>query len=80
MANEIIFLTQIASIIAFIVVLFVLYRVLVSKKDATIELLKEENTYLKEQLETAKENTPDKLAKKLSVSKKGSNLLLALDY
>ena len=80
MANEIIFLTQIASIIAFIVVLFVLYRVLVSQKDATIELLKEENTYLKEQLETAKENTPDKLAKKLSVSKKGSNLLLALDY
>ena len=80
MANEIIFLTQIASIIAFIVVLFVLYRVPVSQKDATIELLKEENTYLKEQLETAKENTPDKLAKKLSVSKKGSNLLLALDY
>lgn len=66
MTIEHIFITQIISIIAFIIALFVLYRVLVSQKDASIELLKEKNTYLKDQLENAKENTPDKLAKKLS--------------
>ena len=66
MTNEIIFITQIASIISFIVALFVLYRVLVSKKDATIQLLKEKIDYLKEQLTNAQENTPDKIAKKLS--------------
>jgi flagellar motility protein MotE (MotC chaperone) len=66
MTNEIIFITQIASIISFIVALFVLYHVLVSQKDATIQLLKEKNDYLKEQLSNAQENTPDKIAKKLS--------------
>jgi flagellar motility protein MotE (MotC chaperone) len=66
MTNKIIFITQIASIISFIVALFVLYRVLVSQKDATIQLLKEKNDYLKEQLSNAQENTPDKIAKKLS--------------
>jgi flagellar motility protein MotE (MotC chaperone) len=66
MTNEIIFITQIASIISFIIVLFVLYRVLVSQKDATIQLLKEKNEYLKEQLTNAQEGTPDKIAKKLS--------------
>ncbi len=66
MTNEIIFITQLSSIIVFIVALFVLYRVLVSQKDATIELLKEKNTFLNEQLNEAKERTPDKLAKKLS--------------
>jgi preprotein translocase subunit SecF len=63
---ETVFITQIASIIGFTVVLFVLYRVLVSQKDATIELLKEKNSHLQEQLIAAREVTPDKLAKKLS--------------
>ena len=66
MTNEIIFITQLGSIIAFILALFVLYRVLVNQKDATIQLLKEQNTYLREQLKEAKEKTPDKLAKNLS--------------
>lgn len=66
MTTQVIFITQIASVFAFIVALFFLYRVLVSQKDATIELLKEENTYLQAQIEVAKENTPDKLAQRLS--------------
>ena len=41
MTNETIFITQLGSIIAFIVALFVLYSVLVNQKDATIQLLKE---------------------------------------
>ncbi len=66
MTNEIIFITQIASIISFIGALFILYRVLISQKDATIELLKEKNTFLKEQLDISQKNTPDNLAKILS--------------
>lgn len=41
MSIEILFYTQLASILAFTVALFVLYRVLVSQKDSTIQLLKE---------------------------------------
>ena len=47
MINEISLITPTASIILFIVALFILYRILVSKKDATIELLKEKMTSLK---------------------------------
>lgn len=41
MSNELIFYTQIASIITFIASIFFLYRLLVSQKDATIESLRE---------------------------------------
>ncbi len=51
MTNEIIFYTQIVSILSFVGSLFVLYRVLIKQKDATIELLKEKVSFLKEQLE-----------------------------
>ncbi len=37
-----------------------------SQKDATIELLKEKNTFLSDQLKSAKELGPDKLAESLS--------------
>lgn len=66
MTNEIIFTTQVISIITFITTLFVLYHILVNQKNATIQLLKEKNAYLQDQLVMATENTPDKLAKKLS--------------
>jgi len=66
MTNDIIFFTQIISILTFIVVLFVLYRLLIRQKDSTIELLKEKNEYLKDQISDLRENTPDKVAKKLS--------------
>lgn len=66
MTIETIFYTQIASTLAFIVALFVLYRVLVSQKDATIELLKVKNDYLSCKLADAAENDPDVLSDALN--------------
>ena len=66
MAIEIVFWTQVASFIGFVVTLFGLYRVLVSQKDASIQLLKEKNEYLSFQLSEAKEKGPDALAESLS--------------
>jgi len=66
MTNEVIFWTQIATILCFIVTLFVLYRVLVGTKDATIELLKEKISNLEEQLLDAKAARPDALLEKYS--------------
>jgi len=57
---------NIASILAFIVALFVLYRVLVSQKDATIESLKEKNNLLSHKLADAENNSPDALANSLN--------------
>ncbi|SRR6266404_3475703 len=65
-SNEIIFWTQVGSIIAFIVALFVLYRLLVDQKDATIQLQKENISYLKDQLGDAKAQSPDLLAQSLT--------------
>jgi hypothetical protein len=59
MSNQTIFYTQIGSIVAFISSLFVLYRLLIQQKDATIEVLKEKNTWLQDRLETARLNSPD---------------------
>ena len=64
--NETIFWTQIASIIGFVVVLFVLYRLLVDQKDATIQLQKENIAFLKDQLADAKLQSPDVLAQSLA--------------
>jgi len=65
-SNEIIFWTQIGSIIAFLVALFVLYHLLVEQKDATIQLQKENISYLKDQLADAKAQSPDVLAQRLT--------------
>lgn len=64
--TETIFWTQIGSIIAFVFALFVLYRVLVEQKDATIQLQKENIAYLKDQLTEAKTQSPDVLAQSLA--------------
>lgn len=66
MSNEVIFYTQIASIIGFIGTLFVLYRVLVKQKDATIELLKEKSEFLRLQLEKTQGQQPDVLVETIS--------------
>jgi hypothetical protein len=65
MTLDTIFYTQIGSIIGFIVALFVLYRLLVHQKDATIELLREKNQWLESQLEQSKTTAPDTLIDKL---------------
>ena len=66
MSNNILFFTQVASIILFVSSLFVLYRLLVKQKDATIELLRERLNWVDQQLQIAKENSPDILVKTLS--------------
>ena len=48
MSNELIFYTQIASIVAFVISIFALHRLLVSQKDATIESLRERLTLEKD--------------------------------
>lgn len=64
--TETIFWTQVASFVGFVVALFVLYRILVEQKDATIQLQKENIAYLKDQLADAKGQSPDVLAQNLS--------------
>ena len=59
---EVIFYTQVVTIVAFVSAVFVLYRILVKQKDATIELLKERIAFL----ETQKVPTPDQLADALT--------------
>lgn len=66
MSNDLIFYTQIGSIALFIVALFVLYRLLVDQKEATIQLLKEKNEWLQKQLDVAKESSPDVVMKTLN--------------
>jgi len=66
MSIENLFYTQVGSILAFVVALFVLYRVLISQKDATVQLLKEKNDFLSYKLSHAEKQKPDSLAKSLS--------------
>lgn len=66
MSNDIIFYTQIASVIVFILTLFGVYRSLVENKDSVIELLKERIISLSEKIEVLESQTPDALAEALS--------------
>ena len=66
MSIEILFYTQLTSILGFIIALFFLYRILVSQKDATIQLLKEKNDFLNQKLSHSEKQKPDALAKSLS--------------
>lgn len=64
--NEWIFSTQVFSLITFVVALFVLYRILVQQKDATIQLQKENIAFLKDQLAETQSRSPDALAQILA--------------
>jgi chromosome segregation ATPase len=66
MTTETIFWTQIASFVGFVVALFILYRLLVDQKDATIQLQKENIAFLKDRLADAKIQSPDVLAQSLA--------------
>ncbi|MBU2925234.1 HNH endonuclease [Colwellia sp. 1_MG-2023] len=59
MTLETIFVTQLTSIIGFIVVLFVLYRVLVAAKNATIESLKQQVNLQEQKLSGYENQQPD---------------------
>lgn len=64
--TEIIFWTQIGSIVGFLLALFVLYRLLVEQKEATIQLQRENIAFLKDKLADAKLQSPDVLAQSLA--------------
>jgi len=70
MTTEVIFWTQIGSILAFIGSALFLYRLLAEQKDATIQLLRETVSALKDQLAEARRITPDILAQTLSARTK----------
>jgi hypothetical protein len=55
MTSDLIFITQMASIIGYIGTVFILYRILVKQKDATIELLKNRISMLEQQLSTGRD-------------------------
>ena len=61
MTNEVIFYTQLASIISFIIALFTVYSVLVQAKEASIQVLKERLINKDEQIAALKAQTPDTL-------------------
>ncbi|WP_090348783.1 hypothetical protein [Pseudomonas oryzae] len=66
MSIDIIFYTQIGSAIAFIIALFVPYKVLVAQKDSLVDLLKQEIEPLNRKLKDAESQSPDVLITALS--------------
>jgi len=66
MSTDIIFYTQIASIITFLAALFIPYKVLIAQKDASIDFLKQEIETLKRKLNDADSQSPDVLVTALS--------------
>jgi len=59
MSNLSLFAGQVVIDITFISALFVLYRLLVKQKDSTIELLREKNQWLSDQLRLLQQTNPD---------------------
>jgi len=66
MSNDVIFFTQIASIVIFVLALFGIYKSLVSQKDAVIELLREQLRIQEKKIKDLLAQSPDVLAKTLS--------------
>ena len=66
MSIELIFYTQIASIVGFILAVFTLYRLLVSQKDSVIELLKQRISLLEVQIKELETQSPDVLVDSLA--------------
>lgn len=66
MTNEVIFYTQIASLVTFVLAVFGVYRLLIHQKDATIQLLKERLEIQSERIQLLERQSPDALAESLS--------------
>ena len=66
MSNNIIFYTQVASIIVFVLALFGIYRLLIAQKDAVIELKREQIDHQERKLKELQAQSPDVLVKTLS--------------
>ena len=63
MTNDIIFYTQIISIVVFVLTVFGLYKILIDQKNATIEFLKEKIFVLESKLE---DQSPDLLLDRIT--------------
>ena len=66
MSIEVLFYTQLASVLGYIAAAFVLYRLLVAQKDAVIELLKERNSVLSDRVSELETQSPDVLVDSLA--------------
>lgn len=66
MTNDMIFYTQLASIVVFLLTLFAVYRLLVEQKDSMIQLLKERLADKDAKLKELESQTPDALTTALS--------------
>ncbi|UDM17911.1 hypothetical protein [Vogesella sp. XCS3] len=65
MTIQMVFYTQIGSILAFILSLFALYRLLVSSKDATIETLRQQLSFLESKIKASADDAPDVLMNRI---------------
>lgn len=70
MSNEVLFWTQVGSALMFVTTLLGLYGVLVKSKDATIESLRQEISFLQTRLDDAAQTRPDVLAERLTARNK----------
>lgn len=66
MSIEVLFYTQLASILGYVAAAFVLYRLLVSQKDSVIELLRQRNENLQARISELESQSPDVLVDALS--------------
>lgn len=66
MSNDVIFWTQIATIVGFLAALFIPYRLMIEQKEATIQNLKEQLAAEKDKVEELKSQAPDAVAEALN--------------
>jgi hypothetical protein len=66
MSIEVLFYTQLASVVGYIAAAFWLYRSLVAQKDAVIELLKVRNSVLSDRVSELETQSPDVLVDSLA--------------
>jgi len=66
MSNDVLFYTQVGSLVTFVLVVFGVYRLLIEQKEATIQLLRQRLDDQGEKIRLLELQTPDALAKSLS--------------
>ena len=60
--DQVILFIQMAAIVSFVIAVFIIYRLLVKQKEATIRLQEEQISFLKVRLANAESDAPDDLA------------------
>lgn len=83
MTSDLIFITQMASIIGYIGTVFILYRILIKQKDATIDLLKNRISMLEQHLSTGRDYDQQRISlleKELLIAKEQDPDILLKKY